>query len=518
MQNKTLWSLSPEPLPEGDIVGAAFVTIWFFASGFFIWVFFWLLHRPKELWKEFNTILYGTAFLCFWYFIVVIDRWLHFDTRPVVYGYILLTPFWEAFHLASTILLIWGTYAILWREIKANSERRNWWWVSAKFGLFLVFMVSFFQWLLGFSLAVVWMKFYSLNVIADVSDKWMHFELATTGLVFGFCLMIFAAATDAIILRAVKIDGERQKYHNVFYGATFLLLVRSVLQFAVVIRTYMPGNTRQDTLLFKDVSEGLLSVLYFSTMAWLAWDITSGKVQEHSVTRPVKGEVRKYILDELNDGTSHGRTLAPPFREVLDKAERNLDDVLEMSFETLNTPREEQKELARRYIRFLRTKFGNLNPREGKFFSSVENRNISAITNFTENAFGNFGRRSVSGGGTSPASTVGSRTQRRARQPSNPRLSPIHDDVVPLEQMRRTRPSIGSSYTRVPQSDTQSVNTMPLFPPPARNYGGPESGALSPQPTGNSRPAVRPMGGPSYPSTNPYNAYNPVPRHERGMP
>ncbi|KAJ4125179.1 hypothetical protein NW754_013465 [Fusarium falciforme] len=460
MQNKTLWNLSPEPLPEGDVVEAVFVTIWFFATGFFIWAFFWLLHRPKELWKEFNTILYGTAFLCFWYFIVVIDRWLHFDQRSVVFGYILLAPFWEAFHLASTILLIWGTYAILWREIKANSERRNWWW-------------------------------------------WTHFELATTGLVFGFCLMIFAAATDAIILRAVKIDGERQKYHNVFYGATILLLIRSILQFAVVIRTYMPGNTRQDTLLFKDVSEGLLSVLYFSVMAWLAWDITSGKVQEHAVTRPVKGEVRKYILKELNNGTSHGRTLAPPFREVLDKTELNLDKVLEMSFETLNTPREEQRKLARQYIRFLRNKFGTLNPREGRFFSSIENRNISAITNFTESAFGNLGRRSASGGGggTSPASTLnGSRTQRYARQPSNPRLSPIHDDF-PLENVRRTRPSSRSTYTQVPQSDTQSINTMPLFPPPARNYG-PESGSLSPQPTGT-RPAVRPMGGPPYPLTNP---------------
>lgn len=148
-----------------------------------------------------------------WYFIVVIDRWLHFDTCSVVYGYILLAPFWEAFHLCSTMLVIWGTYAILWREIRASSERRrrSWWWVSAKFGLFLVFLVSFFQWLLGFSLAVVWMRFYSLNVIADVSGKWLHFELATTGLVFGFCLMIAAAATDAIIVRAVAIDGERQK-------------------------------------------------------------------------------------------------------------------------------------------------------------------------------------------------------------------------------------------------------------------------------------------------------------------
>lgn len=280
----------------------------------------------------------------------------------------------------------------------------------------------------------------------------------------------------------------------------------------------MPGNTRQDTLLFKDVSEGLVSVLYFSVMAWLAWDITSGKVQEHSITRPVKGEVRKYILDELNDGTSHGRTLAPPFREVLDKTERNLDEVLEMSFETLNTPREEQRKLARQYIRFLRNKFGTLNPREGRFFSSIENRNISAITNFTESAFGNLGRRSASnGGGTSPASTLNaSRTQRHARQPSNPRLSPIHDDV-PLEHVhvRRTRPSSRSTYAPVPQSDTQSINTMPLFPPPARNYG-PESGALSPQPTGT-RPAVRPVGSMPYPSTNPYNAYNPVPGHDRDM-
>lgn len=85
-------------------------------------------------------------------------------------------------------------------------------------------MVSFFQWLLGFSLAVVWMRFYSLNIIADVSAKWTHFELATTGLVFGFCLMIFAAATDAIILRAVKIDGERQKVCQLSLGLIYRVL------------------------------------------------------------------------------------------------------------------------------------------------------------------------------------------------------------------------------------------------------------------------------------------------------
>lgn len=251
-------------------------------------------------------------------------------------------------------------------------------------------------------------------------------------------------------------------------------------------------------------------------MAWLAWDITSGKVQEHAVTRPVKGEVRKYILDELQDATSNGRTLSPPFRSVLDKTERNLDEALEMSYQTLATPRDEQRGLALRYIRFLREKYGTLDPKREVFFSSVESRNFSAISNFTESAFGNLGRRSASGGGgTSPASTLnGSRTHRHIRQPSNPRLSPIQDDV-PLGNVRRTRPSSRSTYTQVPQSDTQSINTMPLFPPPARNYG-PESGALSPTPTGNSRPAVRPMGGPPYPSVNPYNPYNPVPQQERG--
>ncbi|KAF4467742.1 hypothetical protein FALBO_5373 [Fusarium albosuccineum] len=493
MQNKTLWTLPPAPLPElKDVVDPVFVTIWFFGTLVLTGVFFWLRLRPKKPWEEFRTIMYGSGLMCFWYLFLVIDRWLHYDTRSVVFGYILVMPFWEAFRLISTILILWGTFTILWRDIKANSEKRNWWWRGAKFALFCVCLVSFYYWILYFALGVVWMRFYSLNIIADVATKRTNFELATTGLFFGFSLMTAVASTDAILIRGGEIDGERQQHNYVFYAATILLLLRSTLQFAAVIRAFLPDYTRQDTMLFSDISEGLLSLLYLMTMAFLAWTITKGKVKETSATRPVKAEVLKYVLGRLKEGTTRGRSQAPPFASILDELSTNLNEVL-LSFS------EEDKMIAKKYIRFLRRKFGTLNPRDGVNFRDVEKRNISAITNFTDNLT-IFGRRSASGGNTvSPAPLLNgdSRSTHSRLRPMRSYNSNLttQPSEVQLTNMARTRPSVRSNYSQIPQADVQPDYASSSYsppPPPPINYGS-QPGAWAPAPS--PRPSTMPVAG-----------------------
>src|SRR5262249_16909871 len=121
-----------------------------------------------------------------WYIAEATDRWLHYDQIAVSFGYVLFSPLAEIPHVPSTILFLSRTYRVIWGDIKKNANFRRvirkrplTWWLAAKIALFLVILLSLYYITLSVAAAAVWVRFYSLNVIADVATKRSSFALAT---------------------------------------------------------------------------------------------------------------------------------------------------------------------------------------------------------------------------------------------------------------------------------------------------------------------------------------------------
>ncbi|CAM1505509.1 Fc.00g111460.m01.CDS01 [Cosmosporella sp. VM-42] len=382
-KNSTLWKLPNQQLPETEIVGPTFVTIWLFITAIFTYVFWWLLHKPSPTWPEFKTIMIGTGLL--WYLIVVVDRWLHYDHRSVPFGYILLAPIWEFFYVGSANLILWGTFTVVWKEFEREERftklQMRLWGLAANFAIFMVGLVSLFYLILYLALAVVWMEFFSLNTIADVATKRTGFEISMTAFFFSFSLLTAAAATYAIFWRIRRAEGKPRKTRIVLWFATMLLFARSTSQFAIAIRANGPNVTRQDTLLSRDISHGLLTVLYLMAMSFLAWSVSTGFDKGGRDAGFVQSDVRKYILGKLQVDTNQGRQESPPFGVLLDDATINIEYILDngplSTSSTVN--RDHKRAVAQEYIGQLRRDLGEMNPREGRDYNSRSSRPGSKV-------------------------------------------------------------------------------------------------------------------------------------------
>ncbi|KAH7012863.1 hypothetical protein EDB80DRAFT_834464 [Ilyonectria destructans] len=435
MQTKTLWTLPSTALPGPDsVVGPTFVTIWLFTSGVLAYIFYRFLTKPSPTWPEFRSIALGAGLLSFWYLGIVIDRWIHYDNRKVVFGYILFLPVWEFFHVGSTIMILWGTYKIVWNELdgRFTEKQQGIWWFGGKCAIFLVCMVSLFYTILYLALSIVWMEFVSLNTIADVATKRTQFEMAMAALFFGFSLLTVGTATVAIVWGSSKIDGRIRKTRIVLFISTLLLLARSISQFALAAQAYGKKYTRQDLLLAKDVSYGLLSMLYLSTMAFLAWSVSTGFDKGGNDARLVQSDIRKHILTKLQTDTNHGRQESPRFEELLQDVSENLDKILDQgplsSASTVN--RDHKRVVAREYIQHLRAGYGELNPKEGLDFNSLGSRNSSALSSIFSRRLVPNGRRTTSNPDIrSAATTPGNVPRVKSREMLNRFTSRLYPPV-----------------------------------------------------------------------------------------
>ncbi|KAH7176554.1 hypothetical protein EDB81DRAFT_940453 [Dactylonectria macrodidyma] len=385
MKVKTLWTLPSTKLTGPDsIVGPTFVTIWLFTSAILAYIFYWLLKKPNPTWPEFKTISLGARLLVFWYLGIVIDRWIHFDNLKVTFGYILFLPILEFFHVGSTVLTLWGTYEIVWKEIEGRFTERHQgiWWFAAKCVNFLVCMVSLFYTILYLALAIVWMEFVSLNIIADVATKRTQFELSMAALFCGFSLLAVSAAAAAIVWGSARIDGKIRKTRMVLFLATVLLLARSISQFVLVVKAYGKGSTGQDVLLAKDVSYGLTSTLYLSSMAFLAWHVSTNFDKGGTDARLVQSDIRKYILDKLQADTKSGRQESPAFEEILAEVSRDLDTILNQGplSSSSTVSRDQRRVVAQEYIQDLHNDYGKLDPKKGLNYRSLGVRTTSAFS------------------------------------------------------------------------------------------------------------------------------------------
>jgi hypothetical protein len=150
------------------------------------------------------------AYLRSWYFLIVIDRWLHYRRASVVYGYIFVIPILELFRITSTVYYLWGTYAVIWKELQDRfpNRQRVYWWFAARFSIFVVGLVSTYYVGDNIALAITWVKFLSLNTIADVATKRTQFEISMTAFFSVFGVITLAAACASLLWKALGIDGR----------------------------------------------------------------------------------------------------------------------------------------------------------------------------------------------------------------------------------------------------------------------------------------------------------------------
>ena len=144
-----------------------------------------------------------------WYAAIVTDRWMHYENLAVKYTYVIYEPTAEIARVGSTLFLLWGTWAVVWyeREYRYNKKELAIWWLTAKLAVGIVLLLSGYYLALNLALAVVWVRFLSLNIIDDVATKRNHFKIAMSA---GFTLLvgvIFFAATDNF-RRMRRSDGR----------------------------------------------------------------------------------------------------------------------------------------------------------------------------------------------------------------------------------------------------------------------------------------------------------------------
>ncbi|KAI5458967.1 hypothetical protein BGZ63DRAFT_426281 [Mariannaea sp. PMI_226] len=372
IKKSSLWSLPAQPLPEADSTAdPVFVTIWLVVTAILTVLYHRLLKRG-QIWPEFWTIMVGTAVLGFWYIVVVLDRWLHWHKDSVVYGYILIMPIWDTFYVLSTILILWGNYTIVFREFKPRrftKKQKQWWWGVAYAFLFIVYLMSTFFVLLQFALSVVWMEFSSLNTIADVATKKRQFELTMNAFFFGFSLLTTGAASVAILWRTTKDEGSPRLTQIVLMAANLILLARSSAQFGIAIQK--PNVSRNTTVFTGDITYGLLTCLYLIIGIWLARTLSSPEEIVTDDIELVRNDIRKAILDKLDEVTESHRIDSPEFASLIDDLlannKRSLVRLLENGPLSANVAltHEQKMQAAEAYLDILREKYGALNPKVG---------------------------------------------------------------------------------------------------------------------------------------------------------
>ncbi|KAI1373091.1 hypothetical protein F4677DRAFT_448685 [Hypoxylon crocopeplum] len=420
MGSTTLWKLPGTSLPEVELKDAVIVTIWLVATIVFGICFHYLPAKQLSTWPEFKAIKIGTFTLALWYLMVTTDRWLHCYGRSVIYGYIILTSFWESVRVSSTIILLWGTYKVVWRELESrfDSRQRRIWWIAARFAIFVVGLMSIYYVVLYLALAIVWMEFLSLNTIADIATKRNQFELSITVFFFVFCLLTGAAATAAVLWQGQRVDGSVRKTRILLWLATVMLFARSTAEMAITAQVYGPAVTRRDVLFPQDVIYGLLTFLYLGAICIMAWQVTSGFDQGGRDARRVESDIREYILKKLQQETNGARMQSPAFVAILDGM-NDLDKIVaEGSLSSTTQMRPDHRRIvAVQCIQRLRNEFGRLDPKQGIDYNA---RSTSRITEFFSRTPGAGGRRP---GGSASHSDMRNTSRRTTPAGSYPNTS-----------------------------------------------------------------------------------------------
>ncbi|KAM7208579.1 hypothetical protein V8F20_001002 [Naviculisporaceae sp. PSN 640] len=367
MSSTTLWKLPAQPSPKSDVTSSVFVTLWAFSCVIFASLFHLKLSGSTPVWPEFKSIRGSAILLAVWYTATAADRWLHYEQRVLPYGYILFEPVLHIIRVISTIWFLWGTYKVVWNELERRFETKKSqgaWWLAAKVSIFIVGLVSFFHVVLRIAMAVVWLQFLSLNIIADVTTKCNDFELAMTAFFTVFGILTIFAAVATIFFRARKREGSWAKTRVYLVLATVMLFFRSLAECVLVSMAHYGVLLRRDTGLPYDIAYGLSTCLYLLFMYLQTCQLASKLDTGTSDADNVKSDVRAWILYKLGDSTRDHKLVAPAFKSILDEAGREIPTILEqgpLSLESNLTP-EKKRKVATSYINQLRKQFSHLAP------------------------------------------------------------------------------------------------------------------------------------------------------------
>ncbi|KAH8894316.1 hypothetical protein GQ53DRAFT_821401 [Thozetella sp. PMI_491] len=368
METETIWTLPQQRLPkiDGGVVGGAFNTIWAVVLTTQALLFYNFLHKYGSSWPEFWNVATAAAILSIWYIGAAIDRWLHYSQQKVPYGYLLLDPLLEIFRIASTIVILWATHNAIWHELQLrfdNEKTLSYWWKTAKIGIFLTSLISLFYLLLNLETTVIWLEFFSLNVIDDVASKRSNFALAMSFFFCTFALLNVTSAAVTIIFRAIRTDGSPQKDRLWLVAASIILFARYL---AECVLTWEFLGPVKDTHLSKDVSYGLLTCMYLIFMYFQMWMKSSKKDTGDPCARNIQSRIRQEIIDKLRANTQDARLPSPEFMHVLDELKIDIDSILEsVPSAPSSMSQGDMRDAALRYIGTLSNMYSTLGCREG---------------------------------------------------------------------------------------------------------------------------------------------------------
>jgi len=343
-----------------------------------------------------------------WYLITTVDRWIHYENRPVRYTYIILPPMTEFLRIIATMFHLWGAYAVVWNELQPRFDKsvQGKWWFAAKCVFFLVGLASFFYLILYLALAVVWLKFSTLNVIDDVATKRTGFEIAMTAFFFAFSLLTLLAG--AVTMKtSKKVDGTGN--HIIFTRiplvlGIFFLWVRSMVEFGVVVRAYRSSETRVSLQLTTDVSYGLLTTLFLVSMCIMAYIAMRPEDEGGFDSRIVMERIRKLCIEKLEEDTHGGADASPAFERVLETVEHQIyaelakdQPVMEPHGMRRVPENHPGRRAARQYIQHLKQEYGDMDPRKGIGYQSRAHSqaNTPAIGGAVRQSVAGLGVRSL---------------------------------------------------------------------------------------------------------------------------
>ncbi|KAK8001101.1 hypothetical protein PG991_013323 [Apiospora marii] len=427
MEGTTLSGLPKQPLPamrNATAAGPSFITIWMVGC----LAFFLMLHQPlsrkKLVSPGFRYIWVASLLLTVSYFLTTVDRWLHYMRNPVSFSYVLIYPFIDIFSVSSSVLLLWGTFQITWVELvnRVDLKRQGKWWrVAAQCAIFIVSLVSMYYLTLLFALAIVWVRFVSLNTIADIATKRTHFEIAKGSMNFAFCAMVLGASSLTFLARAKRKEGKYPISRILTaWLATLFIFLRSFIELILILMVYDPRVTRADLGLTRDIYYGLLTVLYLLLIYSMTKVISRPYDPSSPQARLIEGLLRRHVLEKLASETNNGFDQAPRFDLILEHVGKDLRELFKQFDSQPHPPTssEEKEGYANDYIRELGRQFGKLDPKAiAREVEAVNSRNQSRTASRTTNRSGPRSNERLRRSKRPSTSTMGSTKSGDSRPP-----------------------------------------------------------------------------------------------------
>lgn len=132
-----------------------------------------------------------------WYFILVIDRWLHYQNVESPPGYIIIDAFFETLDLVSSILMLWGTYLLIRSRVAGSftTEKTDFrWWVPGGAVVLLCYIASAYI-ILYFAEVGLWMNFSKLDLLNSAAKARNVADNAMRALFFVSTVSVLGFAT-----------------------------------------------------------------------------------------------------------------------------------------------------------------------------------------------------------------------------------------------------------------------------------------------------------------------------------